>query len=255
MTSDLSVTRDDLIDVVQMLQSLDALKLIESYRKRPYKFCTERCRTYDPKAPPDRRAAQLTRASKALKAVTHFWRLGVDLDVPKSRQVFCSWAMAESGFWEALMYQGTVGYIVSENETKSKELIHRFHYLWEHLDDEQAVPIKNLWQVELYVDEFRVVSFMGKPWGSEVHSLPQNISAMRQYGGSWAWVDEGGVHLDFKGLVQAISPAVRKLVCSGTIGNDSWQDRCGYDELRAFDGPEISDAPWQDELPRMQQAA
>lgn len=238
-----------------MLESLDALKLVERYRRHPYRFATERCRTYDPKAAPHLRRARLTKKSKALRALLWLWRLGVDFDVPKSRQVFCSWGLCEAGFWEALFRAGTIGYIVSENETKSKELIRRYHYLWQHMDDHCEVKLKDLWEVEPYVDEFRVVSFMGQPWGSEVHSLPQNISAMRQYGGTWAWVDEGGVHFDFKGLVQAISPAVRKLVCSGTIGNDSWQDRCGYEELRAFEGPEVASAPPADELPRVSEAA
>jgi hypothetical protein len=249
------IARADLLDILWMLDSVEALKLVERYVRRPYLFSLDRCRTYDPKAPPDARAAQLVRESKALRAISYFWKKLVDFDVPKSRQVFCSWACSCCALWECLFHRGTVGYIISETDIKSRELVKRIQYMWDHLDDDQPVGLKHMWEVENYVDEFRVVSFMGRPWGSEVHSLPQNISAMRQYGGSWAWVDEAGEQPDFAGLIQAVSPAVARLICVGTIGNDSWQERCGYEELRAFEGPEVATPEPEDELSGMPQAA
>ena len=66
----------------------------------------------------------------------------------------------------------------------------------------------------------------------------------RQYGGSVVWIDECGVQPRFRDLLQAIGPRARRIICTGTLErNRSYSQRCGIEELRAFDGPELAGVP------------
>lgn len=256
--------KKDLIEVLTLLDSIGALQLVKRYGRRTQAalvaWLCERCRTVDAEAPPDERVAKLLPTPQLREGSTDefydgltewvmadAWARGNSFDFPKSRGIRCTLDLSALSLNEALFVGGTRVYIISETDSKSRDIISKIQYMWDHLDDLQDAKLKPLWEVESYVDELRIKRFCGKSHESEIVGLPQGSSAFRQYGGSVVWIDECGVQQRFRELLQAIGPRARRIICTGTLErNRSYSERCGLTELRSFDGPEMSGVPQAD---------
>ena len=235
------MTRADLIDLHRMLSSLGAFHEVRRFQGDPLAWLLCRCRTFDPEAAPGERTALLLPGDASQIALAHAWSTGLSYDDPKSRRTTTTWTQAGLFEHEALFVGGTSNFVISETDAKSRDIIFRIKYMLDHMDDGADVPIRHLWEIETYVDQLHFRRFCGKPWDARITGLPQGETAIRQYGGSTIWIDEAGVQFRFKKLVQAVAPAARRLICTGTLErNLSYSERCSADHLRLFDGPELA---------------
>lgn len=255
----MNLPKSELIELLLLLESLAAMRLVERYKGRDaravFRWLTERCRTYDPEAEPDKRSARLLPPKWAEVVLAVFWARDRSGEVPKSRRTRTTWGIAGCCLLDALFFPDTRIYAISEVESKSMEIIDRISYMFLCLDgtddDPEDIPIRHLWKVDPQVSEFKIEEFCGRPWNSSIVALAQGESAFRQYGGSVIWIDEAGVQGRWRGLLQTVGPASRRIVCTGTLEkNRGYTQRCGEEELSAFDDAELGPT-YQAEVPAL----
>jgi hypothetical protein len=231
--------RQALIDAIEVCEALEPRAYLKRFAKDPATFIFTRCRTYDPEARPDQRVARPMPRLNGVEETIRLWTEGESFNVPKSPRTLCTWTLAALSLWEWLFAPGTEGYIISDTDRKSREILERIVYMLEHLDDDEQVRVRPLIQAEPYADELHCVAVAGVKVRSKLVGLPQGPNAMRQFGGSFVWVDEAGIQPTFRKLMKALGTRGRRIICSGTMENTLWDERCGIDELRAFEGPEL----------------
>lgn len=256
-----TLPKTELVELLLLLDSLAALRLVQRYRKRDaravFRWLTERCRTYDPEAEPDKRTARLLPKGWPETVLSVFWARDRSGDIPKSRRTRTTWGMAGCCLLDALFFPDTRIYAISEVESKSQEIIDRISYLFlclDGTDEDPEIPMRHLWKVEPKTEEFSIIEFCGKPWNSSITALAQGESAFRQYGGSVVWIDEAGVQPRWRGLLQTVGPASRRIICTGTLEkNRAYTTRCGEEELGAFDDAELGPT-YSAEVPALPEA-
>jgi len=245
-------------EILELLQSLETRRAVERYMRNDAKanflWLSERCRSYDPELPPEKRTPMLLPNGATEVAVSCGWALDGNADYPKSRRTRVTWDIAAMAGKEALFFPDTRGFVLSENEMKSSEILDRIAYMVDRIDDAEDVPdIRRLWDVERQSNPDRIVihTFMGKAHNSSIQALPQG-GIFRQFGASFVWIDEAGTQRSWRKLLQNIGPATRRLICSGTINeNAGYTERCGVERLKRFDGPELLLSEVPPEVPQV----